>query len=164
MKGNTMMLALCAGFVLNGCTAKIEGGSNPPPPPADNWFSGKIAVQGPSIEGDWTSGCVATGGYFGRERTMSFKGANFERIDKTYQDAACRELQSTSRQSGEFRFVKSHGDGSYDMETRVAIGQGAHQYFAPLLALRDAKLAVSDDGTEAGLRELPMSKKSGDLR
>lgn len=158
MKGNTLVLALFAGLVLNGCTAKIEGGSGTPPPaPADKWKSGKPTIEGPNVEGDWDSGCVSTGYYY-KNRKLNIRGATYQRIDGIYNDPACTQVQSTYPQRGELRFVKSHGDGSYDLETRVPIGQEALQYYDALLALRDGALALSDDKTEAGLRELPMKK------
>lgn len=86
-----------------GCSASVEGGDGVLPKPPTSVFS-KPSINGPKIEGQWSSGCVSLNYGESKQVDIEFKSNNFSYTNNTYSDLNCSRLQSHVEKKGTYQF------------------------------------------------------------
>lgn len=130
-------------YGLAACSAKIEGGEAPTPPPRDR-FEGKARIQGPAVEGQWSSNCIYYSTKSSRMISFSFVGQNVTRTSEMFSDGYCQKSQKKDTQVGQFIFSKSYKDGRYEISYAFDAGAGWILYTEENLVLENGELYVSD--------------------
>lgn len=150
---------LCANL-LGACSLKSSGGGsgggNPKPDP----FSGKPRVQGPAIEGAWTSACYTTA-YESSKWKLQFTGDKFERSQENFSDTKCQTSKEKSHFIGSFIFSLQFPDGSYEINYAADLGSGWTQFLDEKLFLEGETLYFSNLVTGEGaplIRRAPFKK------
>lgn len=119
--------AAIAGASLAGCSVDVKGDPKPSGLAADKPASPfPHAVSGPSLDGEWLSGCVRD--KWERDRTQYERirvvigGQKIERTAQKYGDAYCTQAGQALSGSGLFRYSSAQDGGIYQIEYQIAAG------------------------------------------
>jgi len=145
--------------LLGACSVKSKGGDNTPPP--QDKFRGKTRVQGPPVEGAWSSSCVIDH-YQSRKWSIVFAGETFSRIQEVFSDQYCQTSKEKNIAAGVYIFSAIFTDGSFEISYAIDIGSGWTQFVEEKLLIESGVLYISDyrSGETAPIvRGMPMLKE-----
>ncbi len=132
------------GLALAACSAKVSSPQdipNIPTKPAA--FEHK--VQGPNLDGEWQSLCVAdkwSSNYV--SFNLKIKNQDTSRVITSFSDEKCTQQLKVDTQLGLFRYVKKYSTEIYEVEYQIAFN-GGHFYIGENIELKnDNTLMISD--------------------
>lgn len=132
--------------VLAACSAHIDGGPVDLTPPVVEF---KNQVEGPALDGTWTSDCIAD--VFDSAKftkfTLTIAGQNLTRKSDRFSDAACDKSVKSVVEQGLFRYERVVGPGIWEVEYRFTIPNGWYQGFEQYRPDGDNVLWISDQST-----------------
>ena len=98
------------------CSVSMDGGKSPDKPIVPE-FAHK--ASGPSLDGEWLSGCVRDPWGRYEQNRMTFKGQDVSRVSDKYADAYCSSKTDTLSGTGKFRYAKDDGGGVYEIDYQI---------------------------------------------
>lgn len=159
LKKTKVVLKSIAIFVLlAACNIKSKVGDQPPP--TKDKFPGKPRVQGPVVEGAWSSNCVVDY-YQSKKWSLSFAGDTFTRTQEIFNDQYCKTSKEKKIESGSYIFSHTFPDGSFEINYAIDLGSGWTSYVDEKILFENNILYISNyvSGEAAPIvRNMPMMK------
>lgn len=157
MKLTQIMLAALATTVLLNCSPKADLNLMPVPGADSSRRDAVSLVPGPTVEGEWTSGCIDNVWSNSGKRILSYKFSSntFEQNETNYSDAACATTtRSTSTNlKGTFSYVANPTQSTYLVKYIIPIN-------ANMWTWRYQNISLSSAGDVLKVTELDVEEKN----
>jgi hypothetical protein len=162
MKSLSVLLTSAALVMsLAACSVKKDVSEDLPDIPQNKTETFDHLVQGPNLDGTWSSDCV----YDSSDRNYNLKQIRFEgqkvtRLHGTYQDRACQTEIKVYEANGKFRYKAATSYGGFEVDYRFDLGGGATQITKEELLLEGENLYLSDFTVGFGVisKDMPLKK------
>ncbi len=129
---------------LISCSANVSGpGDIPAVATKQTAFEHKL--QGPNLDGEWQSSCVADKWSVNYVSfNIKIVGQDIARVITSFSDRSCAHQIKVDKQLGLFRYVKKHNSEIYEIEYQLKF-DGGHYYTGENIQIKDLNHVLISD-------------------
>jgi hypothetical protein len=139
-----LIILLLAMGGLAACSAEVDGGSGGNTP-AQKPVAFPHQVDGPIVEGTWTSACIFDSYESAYKiKRAEFKGQNIVRTANLYSDSSCAQLSKKDEVLGLFRWAKETGYGGFQVDYKLDLGGGWTSNTGEEILIENGSMYLSD--------------------
>jgi hypothetical protein len=140
-----LIIILLAMGGLSACSVETDGSGGGGATPEAPKVAFPHQVQGPVVEGTWTSACI----YDSLEsaykiKRAEFKGQNIVRTTNLYADSTCTQLSKKDEVFGLFRWAKETGYGGFQVDYKLDLGGGRTSNSKEEILIENELMYLSD--------------------